>query len=65
MISLLDCLGLLRTPLSFIKGIILVGLIGHLACTINLGIRSLSVLLDLTLRLLQCICVQLVLCLAK
>ena len=65
MISLLDGLGLHRAPLSFIEGVILVGLFRHLAWALNLRIRPLPILLDLSLRLLQHICVQLVLCLAQ
>ena len=65
MISWLDSLWLQRALLSFIESITLVVLFGHLAWPFSLRIRPLSILLDLSLRLLQHICVQLVLCLAQ
>jgi len=66
MISLLNHLCLQRTPLSFVESVILVSLIRHhVVCPFDLRVRSLPVLLDLCLRLLQHICVKLVLCLAQ
>ena len=66
MISLIDGLWLQRTPLSFVESAILVGLIRHhVVCHFDLRVRPLPILLDLSLRLLQYICVQLVLCLAQ
>jgi hypothetical protein len=66
MISLIDGLWLQRTPLSFVESVILVGLIRyHVVCPFDLRVRPLLILLDLSLRLLQYICVQLVLCLAQ